>query len=96
MNVFLEDFEGLDKMSFVSRFKVFIKFGVDSKIATEAGFAMAMDDGNIGNAGGHQLLNDPLNLGLIEHGNQLFGINLNGGEEAGGPATGGDDGFGDS
>lgn len=54
-----------------------------------------MDQAKVGDAGTDKLFHDPEDLGFIENGQKLFGVDFNGGKKAGGPTPAGKDGFGD-
>ena len=57
--------------------------------------ALAGDDDDGGEAGGHRLLDHVLDDGLVHQGQHLLGLRLGGGEEAGAEARGGEHGLAD-
>ena len=59
-------------------------------------FALAGDDDDVFDAGGHALFGDVLNLGLVDDGEHFFGLRFGGGEEASAEAGSGKDSFSDA
>lgn len=58
-------------------------------------FSGAVDDADVSKAGADQFFDNKLELGFLHNGNKVLGVGFNGGEETGGPATSGDNGFSD-